>query len=1574
MNSETKQEEAKTHGDSAAVPNSNYECEVLCFHDDLKSGIRYYLCHWIGYNELTWEPRRSLHSHTVQDLSTVPRFSIDKYSMIIPHSKHPLHPDVWLRCHKHVHDRTATLTATTVNVGTSAVPSGNTSEFHSYCGDDAPLQDSDKYEDAEQQAECDSADSLNANAALLAASQSQSDRMDVDEPEAAVAGNSVQAVKTKTKAPRAAHKRARADSSAGSASATDRRKQKKGRTGTQSLTSEVATPAIVITSIPSAEHADSAPPISLDPHTYVTASGRREACSDTKPSCQQRLHPAFTVRAITDITPLTTGRQMPPSAVLATAVPRDSERAQPSKYTRPPTPHPCNSNKQPVYVPSTDAPAATTTHVNANKVSVIEPNIVDAAVAPCALPSRQQRELAPALQPIDAQAEPGRPEQDCDQVPLYTVGVSTRARVPAFLHRSTRHLWQNVNALLFAQFARATTIEGAAERFTATHDFAKRIFRLEEDMLSISGTSRAITASIRAKIIEQINQLQHRDRADCSDDDEHKYDLQPDETATAADAEIPAAVGDAAADAQPSARPVRSTSNAATRNHKSALIKSVVRVLSAGRKHCASRAAKLLKLRSAATARSPIDTVVQQLASKQLPADSAAMPEPQSSTPLVVLEADRVATIIASHVDNGSRAGPHGATGDHLAALVSEEAKRRHPELRKHLALFVSYIINGHFEGEVKQLLLSSELVGVPKEQAGDYRPIAMGEVLYKTAAHCAMDLITDHLPDIFKHIQYGVGSGGGSQTAIHVLRTAYHAVPRTNRVAAPAPPSSAAANAARPLLDSYQQQVLERRILLSVDIMNAFNSLSRSVVMQKLLADPRLKKIWRFFYWSYREGSPLLVFDDTGILQAVLQSVQGVKQGDPLSAFAFAFTVQHLFRDALKAGKGVTAAAVLDDLTLVGDYTQVFKVFDRLRTLAPAYNLQLQPRKCKVLMPQHFPSDYIAGTHAVYDDILRECSLRNLEHTDHIRILGVYLTTNSAHSNQFITDHVNQVVADHQHMFELLADDEMPPQCAMILLRVCFLPCLQHLLRSIPPRFMLHACMEFDAQVRTTFESIIRLDTNKVPLSEAQKLQIGMNIADGGIGLRPTLAIVHAAYVSALLPLLPHLQEILPPAQYLHNQSAVHLDLTSSITELLQQGVSAESLSSLVGFAVDADRDRTIPFLWRSANDKMLADGSAATKRAVKIQAQLSKTIMRAEKDKLLTDTPEDDPLRVRLCSASQKGAGLWQVTLPTEAAFRIEDEQYRYAMCYLLGRPPSESLLNQQCLCGARLNEVTHSHFHDCNYLRDYPTGKRHNLVRDALVQFMRECNNQTGFSAIEVEPKAANYRDPDKQPNCQERADIVIVNNSLSAMIDVSIVDPSADGCRTVAGIYQTPMVSLRSRYTQKWRHHLGRAQAAHLKLIPFLLEAYGAMHGEAQKLLSRVAQAADYHASAQEVAQLTLRGHTLLSVALQRGNGLIAAIGAKCARPASRRQQPADEGSVDHSRAIAETLNLAQTAAAARGYGAFCANRQAAQPACLSTVALLANRASQSYAVPVQTVYALNSACDDAALLSSPTLAL
>ncbi|HVX01505.1 MAG TPA: hypothetical protein VHA52_13870, partial [Candidatus Babeliaceae bacterium] len=177
--------------------------------------------------------------------------------------------------------------------------------------------------------------------------------------------------------------------------------------------------------------------------------------------------------------------------------------------------------------------------------------------------------------------------------------------------------------------------------------------------------------------------------------------------------------------------------------------------------------------------------------------------------------------------------------------------------------------------------------------------------------------------------------------------------------------------------------------------------------------------------------------------------------------------------------------------------------------------------------MPPNFPSllSYVPGINISYDAIIEQCRKRNLVYTDHVKVLGIFLTTNTTDTNKFIVDHVNNVISEHKHMFELLSHPDMPPQCAMILLRVCFLPRLLHFLRSLPPRFMRQACIEFDEQIVQAFIDIMELNVKKMPLTDKQKAQIELNISDGGMGLRSMLRVMNAAYVSAYLPLLPHIQ-----------------------------------------------------------------------------------------------------------------------------------------------------------------------------------------------------------------------------------------------------------------------------------------------------------------------------------------------------------------------------------------------------------------------------------------------------------------
>jgi len=223
------------------------------------------------------------------------------------------------------------------------------------------------------------------------------------------------------------------------------------------------------------------------------------------------------------------------------------------------------------------------------------------------------------------------------------------------------------------------------------------------------------------------------------------------------------------------------------------------------------------------------------------------------------------------------------------------------------------------------------------------------------------------------------------------------------------------------------------------------------------------------------------------------------------------------------------------------------------------------------------------------------------------------------------------------------------------------------------------------------------------------------------------------------------------------------------------------------------------------------------------------------------------------------------------------MSNNNYCYATRYLLGRIPSESLLNKQCLCGARLNEVATSHFHDCHALQKNPTMRRHNMVVDSLVQFMKECDNEHGFNIIAKEPSANIYADVNKPSTCKERADIVLVNNSISAMIDVAVVNPSSDGRSHIPGIYTTPMVSMKQTYDKKIAVHGGAARSNSLKMVPFILEAYGSLHADAQSLIDSIARSACYNATDFEVRELALRARALISIALQNGNGMVSECG-------------------------------------------------------------------------------------------------
>lgn len=142
-------------------------------------------------------------------------------------------------------------------------------------------------------------------------------------------------------------------------------------------------------------------------------------------------------------------------------------------------------------------------------------------------------------------------------------------------------------------------------------------------------------------------------------------------------------------------------------------------------------------------------------------------------------------------------------------------------------------------------------------------RPVAVGAVLVKLAAHYSMSLIEDKLLTLFPLIQYGVKRAGGSESAAQLVRAALDDSTRSH-------PNSVA---------------------LALDFMNAFNASSRAKAWERPLSTPETERIWRMFHWAYEQGSDLLLYDRSA-LHSVLQSLEGFRQGCPFAAFAFAMLV----------------------------------------------------------------------------------------------------------------------------------------------------------------------------------------------------------------------------------------------------------------------------------------------------------------------------------------------------------------------------------------------------------------------------------------------------------------------------------------------------------------------------------------------------------------------------------------------------------------------------------------------------------------------------------------------------------
>jgi hypothetical protein len=407
--------------------------------------------------------------------------------------------------------------------------------------------------------------------------------------------------------------------------------------------------------------------------------------------------------------------------------------------------------------------------------------------------------------------------------------------------------------------------------------------------------------------------------------------------------------------------------------------------------------------------------------------------------------------------------------------------------------------------------------------------------------------------------------------------------------------------------------------------------------------------------------------------------------------------------------------------------------------------------------------------------------------------------------------------------------------------------------------------------------------------INDNELCQIRMKLSEGGCGLRSTRVSNVAGYLSSLCAAITHLNKHFN-AQQLQHSSAAHT--FQATTDTLQKeyqlplsalvyecGVNATGLlPGNDGNDGDAVRDpsQRLQCLWQLGHDDIPKH----------MQRRVTTAIEKREKRSLLSRLAHNDDMRIRLLSASVKGANVWQTALPTEPALVMPGDNVAYAMKHLLGREVHSQLLNGtlRCACDKAFEEgdqrAAHGHFLRCQRYTGSTVTARHDKLKAVIARLAKEhlgayvCLEPNGFKQpnmqLQCEDDNSEVDDDAVAPHHRRHADILIMDShGQDEYVDVSVTEPTACSNRAKADVYRVARVSMKAVSERKHNKYGAMCRAHALHMCAAVFESYGAPSAESMQLLKRIARGSLLTAPSTALFTALLQ----CSVAIQNGNAVI-----------------------------------------------------------------------------------------------------
>jgi hypothetical protein len=214
--------------------------------------------------------------------------------------------------------------------------------------------------------------------------------------------------------------------------------------------------------------------------------------------------------------------------------------------------------------------------------------------------------------------------------------------------------------------------------------------------------------------------------------------------------------------------------------------------------------------------------------------------------------------------------------------------------LAQQYSTFLNDILNGSVTDEERAFLNASRGVGIPKNEDGDIRPLAIGHLLLRLLGSMALHKVSNDTQRYFQPLQFGVCVRNGCELMVNSIRGHLKLHPD--------------------------------HICISCDSKNAFNSFDRSKIWKPLRKHfPSLERLVRVAYGV--AGS--VIFEEDTRVEEIKSSI-GSRQGCALGSFLYCLATHEDLINLKEAFPNLLIIAYCDDLHIVGPPKESIEAYRR--------------------------------------------------------------------------------------------------------------------------------------------------------------------------------------------------------------------------------------------------------------------------------------------------------------------------------------------------------------------------------------------------------------------------------------------------------------------------------------------------------------------------------------------------------------------------------------------------------------------------------------------------------------------